>query len=144
MRHIKKPIFIVLGGLLLIGLLLWAWRAWLAPTRIAFVNYQITALGQIAKSNDSRFIKIREVGLDELKRLRRADMVFVNGMGLRLTAEQREQLEDISFSVPMLTTAATNPDNYADAVAILKNRYKGADDMKTPVWWSKYRVDNNL
>lgn len=112
MRHIKKPIFIVLGGLLLIGLLLWAWRAWLAPTRIAFVNYQITALGQIAKSNDSRFIKIREVGLDELKRLRRADMVFVNGMGLRLTAEQREQLEDISFSVPMLTTAATNPDNY--------------------------------
>lgn len=43
-----------------------------------------------------------------------------------------------------INSAATNSDNYADAVAILKNRYKGADDMKTPVWWSKYRVDNNL
>ena len=112
MKHIKKPLLIALGCLLLAGLLLWAWRAWLAPTRIAFVNYQITALGEIAKSNDSRFIKIREVGLDELKRLRRADMVFVNGMGLRITAEQRQQLEDISYGVPTLTTAATNPENY--------------------------------
>lgn len=43
-----------------------------------------------------------------------------------------------------VNTGATNPDNYADAVNILRTRYKGADDMKTPVWWSKYRVDNNL
>lgn len=43
-----------------------------------------------------------------------------------------------------INTGATNPDNYAAAVNILKTRYKGGDDMKTPVWWSKYRVDNNL
>ena len=43
-----------------------------------------------------------------------------------------------------VNTGATNPDNYAAAVNILRTRYKGADDMKTPVWWSKYRVDNNL
>lgn len=43
-----------------------------------------------------------------------------------------------------VNTAATNPENYAAAVARLRGEYKGDDDMKTPVWWSKYRVEHNL
>ncbi len=112
MKPHKKHLFIGAAGLVLLLVAIWGWRAWFAPTRVAFVNYQITTLGQIAKSNQSRFIKIEEVPIEQLKRLRRADMVFVNGMGLRLTAEQRQLLEDRSFRVPMLTTAATNPDNH--------------------------------
>jgi len=88
------------------------WNKWFSPTRIAFVNYQITTLGQIAKSNNNSFIKIKEVGLDDLSSLDNVDMVMVNGMGLRLTQEQRETLLDVAGSVPVLTTAATNPDNY--------------------------------
>lgn len=41
-----------------------------------------------------------------------------------------------------VNTAATNPDNYADAVNFLRTAYKGDDDMKTPVWWSRYRIEN--
>lgn len=40
------------------------------------------------------------------------------------------------FAYPT-TTATTNPANYAIAVDRIKNDYKGNDDMKAPVWWSK-------
>lgn len=112
MKLHKKKLFIGAAVIALLVAAIWGWRAWFAPTRVAFVNYQITTLGQISKSNPGRFVKIKEVPLDELGKLRRTDMVFVNGMGLRLTAEQRQELEELSYGVPVLTTAATNPDNH--------------------------------
>jgi len=42
-----------------------------------------------------------------------------------------------------VNTGATNPENYAVAVERLHNQYKGEDDMKTPVWWSQYRIEKN-
>lgn len=110
-QKFKSKIGIAIASVLAVAILVTVWNIWFAPTRIAFVNYQITTLGQIAKSNNSRFIKIQEVSVDDLSSLRKADMVFVNGMGLRLTAEQREELERMSEKIPTLTTAATNPDN---------------------------------
>ena len=112
MKGIRKAVIPSLIAIVVIGAGIWIWKARFAPTRIAFVNYQITALGQISKSNNSNFIKLREVSVDNLKKLRHYDMVMVNGMGLRLTAEQRSQLESIAESTPVLTTAATNPANY--------------------------------
>lgn len=41
-----------------------------------------------------------------------------------------------------VNTSSTNPDNYAEAVSFLRREYRGDDDMKTPVWWSKYRIEN--
>lgn len=39
-------------------------------------------------------------------------------------------------------TQETNPVNYADAVTVLQNSYiNGADDMKTPVWWSQAALE---
>jgi len=46
------------------------------------------------------------------------------------------------FEYP-INTATTNPANYADALERLREYYKGGDDMKTPVWWSKYRIENS-
>ena len=108
----RRTIAIVLSAVVAFAALVAVWQRCFSPTRIAFVNYQSTTLGQIVKSNQSSFIKIEEVPLDRLKRLRRADMVMVNGMGLRLTADQRWQVEDAAAHVPMLTTAATDPQNY--------------------------------
>lgn len=45
------------------------------------------------------------------------------------------------FGYPV-NTASTNPDNYAVALQHLRNDYGGDDDMKTPVWWSKYRIEH--
>ncbi|MBR1784660.1 MAG: cobaltochelatase subunit CobN [Bacteroidales bacterium] len=116
LRRHRRTVLAVIGAAVLVAALVWVWRSVFAPTRIAFVNYQATTLGQIVKSNNSSFIKIKEVSTDELKKLRHADMVMVNGMGLRLTAEQLQQLEDASAGVPTLTTAATNPQNYVISV----------------------------
>ena len=108
----KKIILISIAAALLLLVAILFWRAKCGPTRIAFVNYQITTLGQIAKSNNNSFVKIKEVSLDELDKLSRYDMVFVNGMGLRITAEQRQTILDVAAKVPVMTVSATNPDNY--------------------------------
>ncbi|MBO7625224.1 MAG: cobaltochelatase subunit CobN [Bacteroidales bacterium] len=111
MEKRRKAFVWALVSVLLLAALLLLWNRCLRPTRIAFVNYQVTTLGQIAKSNDSRFIRLKEVDLENLKALRHCDMVMLNGMGLRITEEQRALLQRISRRVPMLSTAVTNPDN---------------------------------
>lgn len=101
------------GGGIAVLLLLWgAWNLWFGTTKVAFVNYQVISLGQIAKANDNSFIKISEVGTDHLDRLTSYDMVFINAMGMRITEEQRAQIQKAADrGLPILTTAATNPAN---------------------------------
>ena len=41
-------------------------------------------------------------------------------------------------------TVETNKNNYNAAVERLRSYYGGADDMKTPVWWSKAAVDKGI
>lgn len=108
----KKKWFWILVAVAVAAATIAIWQRKFSPTKVAFVNYQITTLGQIAKSNDNNYIKISEVDLDDLKKLRHFDVVMVNGMGLRITEEQRAQLQAVADKVPMLTTAATNPANY--------------------------------
>ncbi len=93
------------------GIIAWTWYA--SPTKVAFVNYQAVTLGQIAKANTgNRWVKIAELPVEELDRADSYDMVFVNGMGLRVTEEQRQALiEAAQNGTPVLTTAATNPQN---------------------------------
>ena len=90
-----------------------AWRNMASSTKIAFVNYQPITLGEIGKANDNSFIKIENLSVEDLENASKFDMVFVNGMGLRITEEQRESLSKAAESgTPVITTAATNPDNY--------------------------------
>ena len=106
---------IILAGVALIALaaiLATVWSVWFSPTKVAFVNWQISELGQISKSNDSRSVKISELPADRLHEAGRYDMVFVNGMGLRITADQREELgRAAEKGLPVVTIAATNPAN---------------------------------
>ncbi len=93
------------------------WSRFCSPTRIAFVNYQAITLGQISKANDNSFVKISELPVDELDRAGKFDMVFVNGMGLRITDEQRQLLvKAAEKGTPVITTAATNPQNQINSV----------------------------
>lgn len=108
-KHIivSATIFALILG---IGLLLW--NVLVSRTKIAFVNYQAITLGQIAKATDSQFITIEELDVADLSDADRYDMVFINGMGLRIEAEQREALVRLAEEgLPVLTTAATNPQN---------------------------------
>ena len=85
---------------------------WVSPTKIAFVNYQAAALGKYHKLNNNSWIKVKEVSVEDLSKLSGYDMVFVNGMGLRIVEEQRVQLRKIAEKgIPIYTSMATNPDN---------------------------------
>lgn len=89
-----------------------AWNRWFSATRIAFVNYQATTLGQIARSNDHARIRLASVEPSEFGRLGRYDVVLMNGMGLRITAEERAALQRAADrGLTVITTMTTNPAN---------------------------------
>ncbi len=109
----KKIILASVAVVILITAAIVAWRSMASSTKIAFVNYQPITLGEIGKANDNSFIKIENLDVEDLENASKFDMVFVNGMGLRITEEQRESLSKAAESgTPVITTAATNPDNY--------------------------------
>lgn len=107
----KKHIFLALLAVIVLGGLAKAYSAWVSTTRIAFLNYQAIALGQISHANDNAMIKLSEITTDDFDHLDDYDMIIVNGMGLRIDENQRKQLEEASYKVPTLTHAATNPAN---------------------------------
>lgn len=120
----KKIIILSTLSLILIGMAYVLWHTMMAPTRIAFVNYQTISLGQIAKANDNSFIRIEEIPVENLVKAGRYDMVFVNGMGLRITDEQRQELIKAAESgTPVITTAATNPQNQIVSVDSVDNEF---------------------
>ena len=96
----KKKQLLIGGGIAVILLLLFGvWNLWFSATKVAFINYQVISLGQISST-------------DDLNRLAGYDMVFINAMGLRITEEQRAQIQKAADGgLPILTTAATNPAN---------------------------------
>lgn len=111
----KKKYYIGVACLLFLFLFLLLYGIYsyyLSPTKIAYVNYQAISLGNISKANNNPFIKIYEVGEDDVKSLSGYDMVFVNGMGLRIVEEQREIIKKIAKrGTPIYTSSATNPEN---------------------------------
>ncbi|WP_418326017.1 cobaltochelatase subunit CobN [Segatella sp.] len=107
----KKHIFLALLAVIVLGGLAKAYSAWVGTTRIAFLNYQAIALGQISHANDNAMIKLSEITTEDFDHLDDYDMIIVNGMGLRIDENQRKQLEEASYKVPTLTHAATNPAN---------------------------------
>lgn len=52
----KKHIFLALLTVIVLGGLAKAYSAWVGTTRIAFLNYQAIALGQISHANDYAMI----------------------------------------------------------------------------------------
>ncbi|MDE6541134.1 MAG: cobaltochelatase subunit CobN, partial [Muribaculaceae bacterium] len=117
MKQRKKTIIIAACCVALVAAGVAAWRAYASATRIAFVNYQAITLGQIAKACDNSFVRLAELPVDELERAADFDLVLVNGMGLRITEEQRAALAGAAEAgTPVLTTAATNPQNYIVSV----------------------------
>ena len=88
------------------------WNSWFSATKIGFINYQAITLGEISKANDNPFIRLAEIGTDELDKLDGCDMVFINAMGIRITEEQRTLIQKAADrGLPVLSTAVTNPAN---------------------------------
>ena len=111
-----------IAALLVIAAGVVVWNAWFSATRIAFVNYQVITLGQIARANDNERIRLAALDAEELNDIGKYDMVLINGMGLRITAEQRAAIQQAADDgLCVITTMATNPANAivsADSVTL--------------------------
>ncbi len=125
----KKKSKIILGVCIvataLIGMSVW--NAWFSPTKIAFINFQTIQQGSISKANDNSSIKLSEVSIDNLDRLTGYDMVFINGMGLRIVEEQRQQIQQAADKgIPVYTSMATNPaNNICNLDSVQQNLIRG-------------------
>ena len=112
----KLITFIVVS--ILAVLILWGlWAFLAAPTRVAFLNYQVITLGQISKANDSRMVRLYELTPEDASRAGHYDILLINGMGLRITEEQRAQIQKAADrGLPVLSTMVTNPANDINTV----------------------------
>lgn len=125
----KKKSKIILGVCIVAAVLigLSVWNTWFGATKVAFVNFQTIQQGSISKANDNSSIKLSEVSLDHLDRLTGYDMVFINGMGLRVVEEQRQLIQQAADKgVPVYTSMATNPaNNICNLDSVQQNMIRG-------------------
>ena len=125
----KKKSKIILGVCIVAAALIGmsVWNTWFSPTKIAFINFQTIQQGSISKANDNSSIKLSEVSLDNLDRLTGYDMVFINGMGLRIVEEQRQQIQQAADKgIPVYTSMATNPaNNICNLDSVQQNLIRG-------------------
>lgn len=108
----KTKIIIILAAILIFGAGWMVWAKLASPTKIGLVNFQQFQSTSFIKSNTDDFIKYENVSLDELDKLKDYDFVLGFGMGMKVTAEQRAQIQAaVDKGVPVYIYAATNPEN---------------------------------
>lgn len=125
----KKKSKVILGVCIVAAVLIGmsVWNAWFSPTKIAFINFQTIQQGSISKANDNSSIKLSEVSINNLDRLTGYDMVFINGMGLRIVEEQRRRIQQAADKgIPIYTSMATNPaNNICNLDSVQQNLIRG-------------------
>jgi len=65
-----------------------AWQRWLAPTKVALVNYADFQAARIVKARPGFFVQIDALGAEQLAGLHRYDLVLIFGRGLNLDSGQ--------------------------------------------------------
>ncbi|MDR2927912.1 MAG: cobaltochelatase subunit CobN, partial [Cytophagaceae bacterium] len=112
MKNKRKITVLTVLILVFLGGIWMAWDRLASPTNIALVNFQPFQTTSIVKANSDKFIQYTDVSLDELNKLKKYDFVLGFGMGMRITAEQRAQIQQAADKgVPVYIHAATNPEN---------------------------------
>ena len=106
-----KALCITTAVIIAIIILAASWALWGSKTRIGFMNFQAIQLGQISKANTNNWITIREISPEDLDGMKNCDMLFINGMGLRITEQMRANVLAYAKKSPVMTVMATNPAN---------------------------------
>jgi len=108
----KKYTLIALCTLVVIVAGWIVWQKIASPTRIALFNFQSFQVSNISLSNTDKFIKYEEVTADEVGKLKNYDFVLGFGMGLKVSEEQRAQIQSVADKgTPIYMFAVTNPQN---------------------------------
>lgn len=94
MRGRRSRTWAVTGMLALVAAAaIWmGWQAWLAPTRIALLNFPEFQAARLVKSSPGIFVRAEVLPMDRLAQVRRYSLVLAFGRGLKLDDAQLEQL----------------------------------------------------
>lgn len=108
----NKRVILLVAAVVLVVCAWLAWNKLASTTRIGLVNFQTFQASSFIKSNADPFIAFEDVPLDRLDKLSGYDFVLGFGMGMRITAEQRAQIQQAADGgTPVFIYAATNPEN---------------------------------
>lgn len=108
----KNKIIIAVVVLLLLAAGLFTWNKLASTTKIALVNFQQFQTTSLIKANADNFIEYDEVSIEDLDKLKNYDFVLGFGMGVKISAEQRAQIQSAADNgTPIYIYAATNPEN---------------------------------
>ena len=87
------------------------WSHYYATTQVALVNFQPFQSSAIMRSNENPHVRYRTYSKDEYAQsLRGHDLVLMFGMGLRMTEEERAEIEQYAEKHPLLVFNATTPE----------------------------------
>jgi len=86
------------------------WHLWLAPTRVALVNYPDFQAARITQARPGWFVQVDALSPHDLARIRHYDLVLLFGRGLALDGQQVQQLQAAAAAgIRLYVDAATNP-----------------------------------
>lgn len=106
----KRSIFIksLLGGIILLTIFSFSYKYWFAPTQILFVNIPEAQAADITLNNDSRYIKITCMSMEEVACFEGYDAVILFGRGLHLAEEHIAALEKVAEDGILILTISSN------------------------------------
>jgi cobaltochelatase CobN len=107
----KQITFAVIFAVL-VGIAWVAWNNLASSTKIALVNFQAFQTTSIVRANTDNFVKYKDIPIDELNKLSRYDFILAFGMGLKLSAGQRMQVQELADKgKPVFIYSPTSPEN---------------------------------
>jgi cobaltochelatase CobN len=125
-KKIKKTICIITICVLAVAGGVWGFISG-SKVKIAMVNFPNFQYAKMVKSNDNNFIELKQLNLDDFKKLKRYDAVLIFGMGIRMTDDHRAILEDVkNKGIPIYSTAVTDPVNKISTLDSLQEKQVAA------------------
>jgi len=95
---------------LLLGVLGGAWHYWLAPTRVALVNYPDFQAARIIQARPNAMVRVKALKTEQLGDIRGYDLALVFGRGLKLDEAQLARLQSVAAAgTPVYVDGATDP-----------------------------------
>ncbi len=129
----------------------WSWQRYVAPTRVAFVNYEEFQLARIVRARASRFVQVERLRLDDLARARQFPVVFVFGRGLTLSDTQKAALEQAGRTgTRVFIEGATDPASDVtnirgrDLDAVTEKAVRRPDNYRNLLAYSRRVIDRKV
>lgn len=90
----KRKIFRLSFGVLVLTGLWMGYSCFIAPTKVALINFPAYQASSIALANDSRLIQVEVLKPEDAGRLKKYDVALFFGPGLRLNGQQAADIEE--------------------------------------------------